>query len=184
MSTTLRSFSIRKSQINYTKFLKITIFEKRHSLKKTLQLALLFKTLRVPPPLARNRVRSLILTYGSMFSPNWILPSIGFLNVPKVFIQYDSLANWTNGSLLLTFSIGKKEKSLWGSWPSPLKWTPTGLSVSTWEGQVALPKCFLALSRTGLLSDTTPTYVGPPTLAQGPVSCIPWNNYFLQRSWI
>ena len=68
-------------------------------------------------------------------------------------IQKLSLASITKGSVLRTFSNGRKLK--WArSWPGRLKWSPT--PVSQWW--VTAPLCSVHLCLNGLVWPTLPTY--------------------------
>ena len=85
--------------------------------------------------------------------------------VSYFLIQYLSLASNTNLHWVLTRSMGRATMSLW-AWPGILKWTPTGFSVSLWQGCVAVPTCSLNLFLNGL--SLHPIYWGPWTWAHWP----------------
>ena len=100
-----------------------------------------------------------------MFNPILISSTGNLLITLYSSIQNFSLASRTNLHFVLTLSFGKATKSLWW-WPGNLKWTPTGLVVSLWQGWVAVPMCSLNLSLNCL--SLHPIYWGPPTYTHLP----------------
>jgi hypothetical protein len=66
-----------------------------------------------------------------------------------LLIQNFSLASKTNLHLDPILSSGRATMSLW-LWPGNLKCTPTGFTVSLWQGWVTVPTCSLNLFLKGL----------------------------------
>ena len=100
-----------------------------------------------------------------MFKPLSISSTGKSLTALYFLIQNFSLASKTNLHLDLILSSGRATMSLWLC-PGNLKWTPTGLAVSLWQGWVAVPTCSLNPFLKGL--SVQPIYWGPLTCAHCP----------------